>query len=834
MAETFPISCISCRRKKIKCNKLWPCDQCQRRYVHCEFPSTFRNIKINEDSLKLTKSQGSNQKDELETLRIKNNQLLQEKNHLAEQNRKLMEEIEKQGNEPLIESNRKFLLSLLGEDSAKIKKSSVPISGETTEVGERFYGPQTSHYMMDKLRAYKEESVDKDTGVKKKKKTKPSSLPYEGVFIEKFNHYNSDLQKELNLMKKPLPILLRVDPNITDIEHDKKSKKLNIDTIKYLVKLFFKRWSHCSSFIDVNEIFSFLDNFDAIKDDEWEHDDDLLLLYMILIISIHNLMPNEFYYLNFLCGKSMDEFEDVKRKLIYELIYSNFEKLRHNLIFESITTIQAYILCTTWYFIEQKFEECWSMMFHTCSIAYAIGLHVMSTYRLNENPNEEEERDALRYKIWFALKHVSGQICSILGRPNPISIQVNLSVLKSTHNSSSIDLTKRRTHILLKIGSSECLRLSNLMLIENFLMDFTMTDLLNLDQKFDEEIETLEWFLREEGNNLERRRDAAIVEPPLTMERKEIIMDLAILFINKAKLFEPFLTKFDQIKDTTLILQKLTDSITKFLNYIIAFCDIFVTQNQGAAEYDIIISCKLFRHQFPFFNSFIYQGIIVIYTLLHYKADVFSESVTKTDSDFLKSLEEKLKNVLFVDRKLIGNDKLSLKMWSTNTIYLINRVLQQIRIIFERQQNASQEVRFPYGQVPSTNSVESASEDFFGFHMNDPFWLTDPEKLPYFLTSPFGSTSSTNRVDNSANIKPGKESPDQKNFQGLGIPQQPDLMSYSSFFEPPLPVQDPQFPVNLTERMESDPYYFVSSSELSNNASAESENSKSILKEENT
>lgn len=49
--ELFPISCVSCRRRKIKCNKKKPCDQCIKRQLICEFPATFRNIKIPEDEI---------------------------------------------------------------------------------------------------------------------------------------------------------------------------------------------------------------------------------------------------------------------------------------------------------------------------------------------------------------------------------------------------------------------------------------------------------------------------------------------------------------------------------------------------------------------------------------------------------------------------------------------------------------------------------------------------------------------------------------------------------------------------------------------------------------
>ena len=50
--DLLPISCVSCRRRKIKCNKKKPCDQCTKRQLICEFPPTFRNIKILEDEFK--------------------------------------------------------------------------------------------------------------------------------------------------------------------------------------------------------------------------------------------------------------------------------------------------------------------------------------------------------------------------------------------------------------------------------------------------------------------------------------------------------------------------------------------------------------------------------------------------------------------------------------------------------------------------------------------------------------------------------------------------------------------------------------------------------------
>ena len=42
----MPISCTECRRRKIKCNKLLPCNQCTVKNRTCEYPAKFRSIEI--------------------------------------------------------------------------------------------------------------------------------------------------------------------------------------------------------------------------------------------------------------------------------------------------------------------------------------------------------------------------------------------------------------------------------------------------------------------------------------------------------------------------------------------------------------------------------------------------------------------------------------------------------------------------------------------------------------------------------------------------------------------------------------------------------------------
>lgn len=949
MSEVLPISCISCRRRKIKCNKLKPCNQCQKRRIVCQFPSTFRNIKIDENELEANElsinedrnrskssssvsnnsgSSSSNQSpnnptditklnEEIELLRNEKLTILQDNFKLNQKNHQLLTQISKFDRSTNLEHSKP-------SDSKNASHDHFPISGETSEMGEKYYGPQSSNFMIETLK----KKLTNDESLRKVKYLKPNDLINFGDSSSE-TKYSSDIDKsndhdqdddsnlthdsisgnliERSLLKKPLPFLLKIDPELSsDSDTSFDLLKLNFRIIYKMVELFFINTTYYKSFISKETVFNFLNNYESIKDKEWENDDDLLLLYMILLLSIQRLTPKEFIDMNLMSSSndSIKKFKKFKNHLLNNILYHNFEKLRHNLINESIITIQAYILCTEWYFIDQRYEESWSMLFHTCSIAYSIGLHVMGKFRTttdnehskikSENDSmiidddeskkiknkiekfdyepSDEDNDIARFKVWFALKNISGQICSVLGRPNPISIQVNSIVLKSSSESnlSKIDLNAHKTQVLLKIGLSECLRLSNMMLIENFMINFTMNDLLNLDSKFEKEINLLEWFLSDKytdddlidshnnddlskldgdssgGDQLSYDEGNYL---PLRIDRVNLIIDLITLYINRAKLFEPFINQFQEASDAALITKSLLYSIMKFLDYIIEFIQQFLdnfADKYLAYEYQIMSEIKfgkLFRIYYPFLNSFIYQGIIVIFTFLNYKSNDFvyfsvhsnESSTTSSDSNidepknasnsntatvgpssnptidynsFLQKLENKLNALLQFDLRISRLLNQSVRLWSTNIVYLINKNIQAINLIYEKQKiekqkldddlndlknqidppisSASNNVQPDLGNelsgIPSTNTnnpvtnishpsnvVHSNSvipphtnltddepglDNLLGFNMRDPFWLTNPDNLPYYLSSP------SDDGDSMPNKKPKTDSDD--------------------------------------------------------------------------
>lgn len=486
------------------------------------------------------------------------------------------------------------------------------------------------------------------------------------------------------------------------------------------------------------------------------------------MLLVERLTPKEFIEV----GIVLEDFDisknykRLKKKLVLQLLFKNFEALRHNLLLESIITVQAYLLCLEWYFIQQKYEECWSMLFHTCSIAFSLGIHVMGKFRAE---NESFEEDIARYKVWLALRNISGQICSVLGRPNPVSMQVNSVVMMSSAAAiSKLELSKYKIHVLLKGGLGECLRLSNMMLIENFMIDFTLKDLLQLDSKFEEEINILEYFLTNEEQEGEETMSPTkqTFDLPRTLSKSCIISDLIIFYINRSKLFEPFIVKFQEQEQSAVIIQSIYASLMKFLDAILEFLDLFFEPlidkyvDDSSNYLKEVKFDKQFRLFHPYLNSFIYQGVIVIFTFLHYQDKAFINYTNMPDApinyeECLDFFESKLHSLLSYEKKF---EKVSLdtnRLWSTNFTHLAKKNLDVISYI--RQKRAAK-LQQEYDSEAFDRELEDyhaqieagLGDNFVGFYVRDPFWITNPDNLPYYISSP--SSGSPNSSDSQKSV----------------------------------------------------------------------------------
>lgn len=169
--------------------------------------------------------------------------------------------------------------------------------------------------------------------------------------------------------------------------------------------------------------------------------------------------------------------------------------------------------------------------------------------------------NAQQYRLWYALKYLTSVICSIFGRPNPISVKVGMI------NSTALNQIDQKLHVLLKSESSELLRLSNLMLIENYMIDISFENVMTLKLKFDTDILTLE----DSYDNIHGKTKNSLVDGleqqnesndsadkwvsyddytkgSLTTKELDVLSDTIILHINSVKLLEPFVKKYETQK----------------------------------------------------------------------------------------------------------------------------------------------------------------------------------------------------------------------------------------------------------------------------------------------
>lgn len=777
----FPISCIRCRRRKIKCNKHYPCNQCSIKGFQCEFPAKFRNRSIDESAasygnmdsnteLTNSSSPADIQKliDEIERLKMENNRLERLRRPLED-----VGDIEDVGNtDTNVTGTRTGTRTGTGtgttgetahqrqkiDDSASNSEVNeifehqgelFPIAGETSELGQKYYGPFSSNTMLESL-------------LLSNQNDQVSEKHHQHMWTSNPNKLTSDSdpltpnrgQGNYDCPKKPLPWVLEKDD----------SDERNKEVIKNLVKFFFELPKY-HYFLSEASTLQFINSHALISDDDWDGDDDLLLLHMILVLAVRRLSPVLFN----LCGltdrpvKSAEEMYKRIDSLVTKRLAWGYQKLRHNLVSETFLTVQSYILCAEYQFTEQRYEESWSMLFHCCSVAFAIGLHVVvnmdpptttQSFKPSSSsvdimaqdismgtesdipPDNDNFYQISKIKIWFALRNISGHICSILGRPNPILIQLDLKVLLLLYGPQELNSGPNNTTMIqLKCGLSECTRLLNLMLIESYIMNVSEQEVLNLDAKFNDESKVLQYFISQDYQNVNTellKRINPVTELPLVVDREDALSDLIILHVNRIKILERFLSI--QSDTSRVSISFIMESILLFAEYSCEFVQEYVNNEvpQFLDENGKLITedriDKVFLIKFPFVSAFIYQGIIVIFIFLRSKRYEFLDALS---IECLNKLENKIQLLLDITCSECNFGCGSLNLWSPNICYLMKQILDRKEKLV-KQYIDFKENRLPDSQFEDFETTQSLNK-IFRMSGEDPFWATNSYTAPFLM-----------------------------------------------------------------------------------------------------
>lgn len=234
----------------------------------CQFPPTFRNIRIkgepgpDADTGELSSGEQAATKDvysylellgQLDAMRKETERLTQKNLQLWKKNKKLESEC------------MKLQRSIMYEESssgAHLGKEGVQISGETSELGPKYYGPQSSNFMIENLK-------NKSTGHGDNDSSSEALLEEEGKFPEiteeptepSISSGKDSKENKSNIWamssKKPLPRLLQMDAWDYKLSLGSYNKD-NLKIISQLVEKLFLSNDYYECFLSKRQMLEFL------------------------------------------------------------------------------------------------------------------------------------------------------------------------------------------------------------------------------------------------------------------------------------------------------------------------------------------------------------------------------------------------------------------------------------------------------------------------------------------------------------------------------------------------------------------------------------------------
>lgn len=774
---TYPISCIPCRHRKIRCNKTNPCHQCVKRNIPCHFPKTFRNIDINELDVPGGDKDG---------LLAEFAKLQRENDKLKERVRRLQRDV--RSLEPLEASpnslslDRMTMLDSVGSTAhltlsgssagppsimqtpqlptefapsapTKVGRKPIVINGETSELGSKYYGPQSVDYMVDVAN-----KANNNGPI-------PNYLKLSRPEFRRDNTMEQDLLSKA-AQKKKLPWIVCLTPN-------EENTPANYNAILSLVKYFFHPRFRYYNFYSRVPMLRFLDSYPNQRPEEWENDDDLLLLCVILIISLQMLTPQECVTFKIISPLDIEKCETTKKYIIRNRLFHIFQNIRHNLVCETFTSIQSYILCSEWHFKEKRYEECWSMIFHTCAIAFAIGLHM----KVDDNVAELN-----RVETWFALKELTSIICSILGRPSPISLTLNLAV---EYETTEI-IKHERVNCALRVGVSECLQLANALMIDNMNHDVEIDSIFDLDKRIDTEIDLFKLLYLTGTDYKPVDQDPTQVYLPTYVSRESAYITLFMLSVTKAKTRVPFLDKFDHKVIVSLLMLSISDYLSTLEILVIEYFRTLET------SYDPV---RCFQLKYPFLSVFILQGIVCILALMNIKSNYFINGDPLLSRDFLAAIERR---ILAVKWSLI---------WPQNLASGFDKILDFTQILRSNMVSTNptpipQTMQYQETLVQTSPTPERPGlfPSFTNWNVKDPFNITRPDETLYLNDSQDFFSIDIDKFD----LNPVVAGPLQGPSQPIDLQGLPDMQNLEVPSAYPIGTDHEASASSVSEQIDSD------------------------------
>ncbi|ODQ82150.1 hypothetical protein BABINDRAFT_165638 [Babjeviella inositovora NRRL Y-12698] len=371
MTQVSRISCVECRRRKIKCNKLNPCNQCIKRDIMCDYPKKFRRIDIDRlDHMVMEEGSGdAGEYDSEDTGEYASSSGQKTSPH----------SLQVMLSGPADRDERLVLLRKI-KDLEKVihslDQNSHDVNDPTINCYQgKYYGPTSAISMLSDF---------------------ASTLGPKAFIFEKNPNFRAGGRK-LEVRNFDTP-----SKNNTSISSLKKlipnfhfDKQENRQIIGRLVQRFFQ--FDCSIFFDQQHVMNLVTE-QLIRTDE-----EFMVVLMILLTAINRGGSDA---LEDPCGA--DELREYE-KFIPSLI-SDFNVLKKKSLL-SVSVIMAELLLFEFYFYTLRLEIAWATLFNIISSCYSLGLHIFTD-------------DSRRMSVWWAVNFYESLLCLMLGRPNPVSAEL--------------------------------------------------------------------------------------------------------------------------------------------------------------------------------------------------------------------------------------------------------------------------------------------------------------------------------------------------------------------------------------------------------------------------
>ncbi|QPG76172.1 hypothetical protein FOA43_003558 [Brettanomyces nanus] len=519
----MPISCMECRRRKIKCNKMVPCNQCTVKDRHCEYPPKFRSIKVEQlvmDDVAVAPL-GDDKAlldgsvplpNGLLTAPSSNSSSSSDSPHGITRPRELISMEESNSmfgsngiKRPKIEETSTVLqLEGLHNLGQLTPESTVPLIQKLNKENEGLKLKIRDLRLKNKRQRTKlkkiissqidcddssDDDIDDDIEDDGKpeqhdnfeKVVKPSSIYYgpnstrymisSSMTKDEISEFDDFIKVKRQIkQKRNLPVL--VHPKANSAKAKQIAKKENVEAIIALLKKFFHLKVHYVNFISPIPLLELFAHYDSITEWNKNDDDKLLLSIIIIIVTLRSLPAND--PLLYKYGISYEKNR--------ESLYKQYKNLKRGIQIETTTSLRAYVLECEDLFFNDQIEKSWSLLFRLVSSAYSLGLHVYDESIVKTLKAEQHEKsgDVIKKNpktsLWLIINFISATLCSVLGRPNPVTF--NFQPL----------LKNYEIRLNYKIALADLVKKSTNILIDSYKIPIDLDTVLDIDESFVNEV----------------------------------------------------------------------------------------------------------------------------------------------------------------------------------------------------------------------------------------------------------------------------------------------------------------------------------------------------------